>query len=146
MPSISKMMGFGLAPQVAGAVTGDISITLTATGSTQATALALSANHNLLTTVAAATGVVLPAVSSPPGLGVSNGDQITVYNNGANTVNVYPPLGSTIGLAAVSFSSRSTALAMPCPKWPSSRSPPSSSSQSRLIKMRLVLERVTITA
>ena len=101
MPSISKMMGFGLAPQVAGAVTGDVVINLTATGSTQATALALSANHNLLTTVAAATGVVLPAISSPPGLGVSNGDQITVYNNGANTVNVYPPLGSTIGLAAV---------------------------------------------
>ena len=101
MPSISKMMGFGLAPQVAGAVTGDVVNNVTATGTTQATALALSANHNLLTVVALNSGVMLPAISSPPGLGVSNGDQITVYNNGANPAAVYPPLGSTIGLAAV---------------------------------------------
>lgn len=100
MPSIAKMMGFGLAPQVAGAVTGDVVIGLVATGTIQSNALALSANHNLLATVAAATGVILPAVSTPPGLGVSAGDQITIYNNGANTVNVFPPVGSQIGIAA----------------------------------------------
>ena len=101
MPSLSKIMAFGISPLAAGAITGDLSTGLTALGTTQGTALALSANHNLVTTAAVGTGVVLPAITNPPGLGVTAGDEITIYNNGANTLNVFPPLGSTIGLAAV---------------------------------------------
>jgi hypothetical protein len=60
---------------------------LTATGSTQATALALAAQTNRITTVAAGTGVLLPA--SLPGL------EITIINHGANPLQVYPSLAAS---------------------------------------------------
>jgi hypothetical protein len=62
---------------------------LTASGSTQGTALAITASVNNVTTVATNTGVVLP-IPSP-------GDRISVVNNGANALNVYPASGGTIG-------------------------------------------------
>ena len=54
---------------------------LTATGSNQAGALALTAEYSRLTTVAASTGVLLPP--SAPGL------DVFVINSGANPVQVY---------------------------------------------------------
>lgn len=98
--SLAKMVGYGTPPQAAGAISGDVATGLTATGSTQATALALAANYNLFTTVAASTGCVLPAITPVPGLGVVAGDEMMVFNNGANALLVYPPLGSQIGTAA----------------------------------------------
>lgn len=66
---------------------------LTATGTTQGTALLLAADYNEVSTVAAGSGVVMPATSS--------GASITVWNRGANALKVYPPSGGAInGLSA----------------------------------------------
>lgn len=59
---------------------------LTATGSTQGTALRLTGQLNVVATVATGTGVMLPNLIGVP---------VYVYNRGANTLNVYPP-GSSI--------------------------------------------------
>lgn len=98
--SLSKIVAGGIAPQAALYISGDTAVGLTATGATQATGISLSANYNLFTTVAAATGCVLPAVLSPPSNGVVVGDEIHIFNNGANSLSVYPPLGSQIALGA----------------------------------------------
>jgi len=101
MPSVSKLVGMGAPAAGAGFMVGDVASGLTATGSTQGTALAITANFNQFTTVAASTGAVLPALSSSPQLGVTNGDSIEVFNAGANALAVYPPSGSSInGLSA----------------------------------------------
>lgn len=61
---------------------------LTATGTVQADALALTKELNFVTTAAAGTGVKLPTAIA--------GMQITVVNRGANTLNVYPETGAQI--------------------------------------------------
>jgi hypothetical protein len=62
--------------------------TISAAGATQGTATALTTDYNVVTTVAASTGVVLPT-----GLA---GRNIIIVNRGANTLNVYPAVGGTI--------------------------------------------------
>src|SRR5579884_2065111 len=66
---------------------------LTATGSTQGTALAIPAGQDLsiVTTTATGTGVVLPSA------GVSRSEEYVVANHGANALLVYPPSGGQIG-------------------------------------------------
>lgn len=65
---------------------------LTATGTNQATAYALTAKSNSFSTVAAGTGVILTG---------SVGDDQLVYNGGANPMTVYPASGAGInGLPA----------------------------------------------
>ncbi len=59
--------------------------TISAAGTTQATATAITAAFNNITTAAASSGVQLPQVA--PGIGVM------VFNSGANAVKVYPPTG-----------------------------------------------------
>ena len=67
---------------------GDVGAGLSAAGTTQATATALTNAINGLTTVGAASGVILFA----GGTGYTQ----SVYNGGANAVNVYPPTGAKI--------------------------------------------------
>lgn len=62
---------------------------LTATGTTQGTALALTQQNNEITTVASGTGVILPATSNA-------GRTTLVVNGGVNDLFVYPPIGATI--------------------------------------------------
>ena len=64
------------------AVNGSIATGLTAAGTTLATALALTADTNVLGTVASGSGVSLPSAEL--------GDSCEVYNGGANAVTVYP--------------------------------------------------------
>lgn len=78
----------GLGASTAQAIVGDVATGLTATGSTQATALALAAAINFVSTAAASTGVILPVGQA--------GDVVVVYNGGANSLTVYPPVGGTI--------------------------------------------------
>ena len=78
----------GLPAGVINSLNGTTATGLTATGSTQATALNLPAATNVFSTVAASTGAILN-----PG---SPGDVIDIYNGGANTLTVYPPVGGTI--------------------------------------------------
>jgi hypothetical protein len=64
---------------------------LTAAGTNQATGLALTHAINNVTSAAASTGVVLPAVSTA---GV--GAVVEVYNNGANPIKVYGAGSDTV--------------------------------------------------
>jgi hypothetical protein len=82
----------GLSAVNAQAIQGTVANGLTATGNSQATALALSADINYVTTVAASTGVILPPMNP--------GDSINIYNKGANTLAVYPPVGGAINSVA----------------------------------------------
>ena len=74
--------------QYAGFVAYGVSSALTAAGSTQGTALLLTRPINDVTTVAASTGVVLPAATA--------GMRIVIRNGGANSLNVYPASGGQI--------------------------------------------------
>jgi hypothetical protein len=65
---------------------------LTATGGSQNAALGLVQNFNEVTTVAAGTGVRLPSGATAS----VNGLEVTVWNAGANTLNVYPPTSAQI--------------------------------------------------
>lgn len=96
MATKSKLVAAGLWGGVADAVESDFQTGAVATGSTQATALALTADATLVATTAASTGVLLRA---------ERGSQ-TVYNGGANALAVYPPVGGTInnGAANAAFS------------------------------------------
>ncbi len=86
------LMAFGAPPFLAGAIVGDVADSLTATGSTQGTALALTANTNIVTTTAASTGVLLPVMQT--------GDMVEVVNLGANSLSVYPRTGGAIQTGA----------------------------------------------
>jgi hypothetical protein len=61
---------------------------ITAAGTTQGTATALTTDYNVVTTTASGTGVVLPAGTA--------GRCISVVNRGANTLNIYPAVGGQI--------------------------------------------------
>jgi len=68
------------------AVNGAVGTGLTAAGTTLGTALALSADTNVIGTAAASSGVSLPSAEI--------GDSVEVYNGGANAVTVYPDTAS----------------------------------------------------
>lgn len=87
-------VGSGLFASVARLFGGGSSVAtgLTAAGSTQATALALTNDVNIFGTVAASTGAILPNYDI--------GDDLVVVNGGANALNVYPPVGHQINSGA----------------------------------------------
>lgn len=84
----ARLSAAGFSAVQAQAVEGTVANTLTATGTTQATALALAADINRFTTVGANSGAILPAMNG--------GDRITVFNGGANALSLYPPVGGQI--------------------------------------------------
>lgn len=90
MSQIKKLTGAGFAPLQAVGVIGDedngTGAGITATGATQGTAYALGAVNSHFTTVAASTGALLPVASAP-------GEELRVFNYGANSLSVYPPVG-----------------------------------------------------
>ena len=67
------------------------SATVSAAGTTQSTATALTKSFNVITTAAASSGVVLPTITA-----TNVGFVIDIVNRGANPVNIYPALGSAI--------------------------------------------------
>lgn len=89
MPNqIAKLATAGISAVAAQAINGDAATGITAAGTTQATATPLPAANNFIGTAAASSGVILP-----PG---NLGDEIFVFNGGANTLAVYPPVGAAI--------------------------------------------------
>lgn len=73
----------------------DLVTSVTAAGTTQGTATALTFNDVTVSTVPAGSGVVLASS------GLAIGTPITVWNTAAETLNVYPPSGATLnGFAA----------------------------------------------
>jgi hypothetical protein len=94
MPQSRFMVASGISAQASQAGSAGLpSIGLTAAGSTQATAFTIGNDINQFTTVAAGTGAILPAGNA--------GDEITVWNGGANALLVYPPVGGQVGAGAV---------------------------------------------
>lgn len=74
------------------AETFSTSASVTAAGTNQGNATALTSDYSVITTVASGTGVILPVATV--------GRRIIVANKGANTVNIYPAIGGAIdGLA-----------------------------------------------
>ena len=65
---------------------------VSAAGTTQGTATALTVDYNVITTAAASSGVVLPTATA--------GRRIVIVNKGANTLSIYPATGGTIDALA----------------------------------------------
>lgn len=78
--------------RVAGLFRKSLASGLTATGLTQPGAYPLAENYSEFTTVAAGTGAILPS-NAPASI---TGLEMTVWNQGANVLNVYPPTGAQI--------------------------------------------------
>lgn len=94
MAFASRLLGSGTAPAAAINIVGDVATGLVATGTTQATALQLSAVRNLIATTASSTGVLIPADMNP-------GDECFIYNaTGQSTLTIYPQLGESINAIA----------------------------------------------
>ena len=84
-----KVMGAGVNALAVQAICMDAATGISAAGTTQATATALSNAVNFISTAAASSGVVLSSSATL-------GDSQLVYNGGANPVKVYPPSGAKI--------------------------------------------------
>lgn len=87
-----EIMGGGFSAVGADAIQGGANLTISAAGTTQGTATAITTSNNFITTAAASSGVILPSVQQ--------GDWLIIYNGGANAVLIYPPLGSKINQIA----------------------------------------------
>ena len=88
----SRVQGAGQSGGATTAICGDVASALPATGSSATDALQLSAVVSRVSSAAASTGVKLPAPEA--------GAMMVVRNDGANTITVYPPTGSTINGSA----------------------------------------------
>jgi hypothetical protein len=101
MTTQANLMGLGASAPLAAAIIGASSpaTALTATGNSQGTALLLTTDFNVVTTTAASTGVILPAIAN-------FGDEVFIANLGANTLAVFPSTGGKInnGTANASIS------------------------------------------
>ena len=75
-----------------GFVSFGVTTAITAAGSTQGTATALTRPINVVSTVSASTGVILPTVPA--------GARIIIMNTSGTALNVYPPSGALINSAA----------------------------------------------
>jgi len=89
----SRLLGSGVAPLAAVNICGDVTDTITAAGTTNADATAISAAINRVTTTALNTGVRL--------LVPETGAQMVVINSGANALLVYPGTGAAINALTV---------------------------------------------
>ena len=89
MALASKVFGAGANGLLVQALCMDVLTGITATGANQATAYPIANAYTMFNTVALNTGAILPTTSVP-------GDILWVYNMGAQTLNVYPPVGAQI--------------------------------------------------
>lgn len=85
----AALLGTGHPAAQANALCGAGSTGLTATGTSNADALVVSSHLNAFSTVASSTGAILSTVFTP-------GDEIYIYNGGANTLTIYPPVTSPL--------------------------------------------------
>ena len=101
MPIPSRVLASGNSGLATTSICGDGATGLTATGSTAADALQLSAVYNEVLNVSASTGVKLPPTEA--------GASILVYNRSGTTLTVYPfSTASTINNGAASLSVTTT--------------------------------------
>lgn len=88
MATAQDIMKGGFSAGAAKAINGQVSATVSAAGTTQSDATALTASVNVITTAAASSGVRLSNTEI--------GDQYEILNLGANEVKVYPPTSGQI--------------------------------------------------
>lgn len=89
-----ELVSSGLSPLAAFSISGSRSLTITAAGSTQATATAMTSAINVVTTCTeAASGVLLPINDIA--------DSIIVCNATSANLRVYPPIGGTMSGSTV---------------------------------------------
>ena len=81
-----QVMGAGFSQGQAIAINGSMNASVSAAGTTQATATAIGAANFMVTTAAAGSGVILP--QGQPG------DEIDGFNGTSNSFYVYPPTGA----------------------------------------------------
>ena len=84
-----KVFGSGIPGLSVQALCQDVATGITAAGTVQGDATALTSHVNVVSTVAANTGVILYSTAVPV-------DSQVIFNGGANPLNVYPPSGSKI--------------------------------------------------
>lgn len=75
-------------PTAQAALPATIATGVTATGTNQATALALSRQWSVVSTVAGGTGVII--------FNTQTGTETRIWNDGANSLSVYPPVGGQV--------------------------------------------------
>lgn len=85
MAFVTRIMAAGIPALAANAICGDQSSALTAVGTTKATALQLSNQCNYVSICSSGKGVALPPMNQ--------GDDVEVYNNGANNLLIYTTVG-----------------------------------------------------
>lgn len=85
MAFVNRIMGSGISALAANNICGDQSGSLTATGTNKATALQLTNQANYVAICSSGKGVSLPPMNA--------GDDVEVYNNGANSLLVYTTIG-----------------------------------------------------
>ncbi len=88
MTAAFDAMKGGLSAGTARAINGQVNSAISAAGTTQGTATALTASDNVVTTAAASSGVILPNSEI--------GDEYNILNLGANAVTVYPPTSGQV--------------------------------------------------
>lgn len=88
---LGAQLNANLGSAAALAVLGSLASSLSAAGTTQATATLLGSANNVVTAVGAGAGVRLPGTPT-----VSANDRLHVANHGANTLAVYPPTGGKL--------------------------------------------------
>lgn len=108
MTTKAELMALGMAHGLANESGFDTANTaLTATGTNQATALVLTSNFSLFTTVSSSTGAVLPQARSQAPFAIYNGggSALTVYPNGTETINATTSVSVPNGKSGVFFAS-----------------------------------------
>lgn len=78
-----KVFGAGVHGLAVQAICQDAATSISAAGTTQGTATALTSADNEVTSVGVGSGVILPSAATA-------GDTVTVFNAGTNTLKVYP--------------------------------------------------------
>lgn len=85
-----SMLAVGMSAPLTRGVLGEVADSLTAAGTTQATAYPMQRmTSQWFSTVAAGAGAIIPT-------GMAAGEGLRVYNAGANSLTVYPPVGGEI--------------------------------------------------
>ncbi len=97
MATINELVSTALPKEVAHVFAFDMDYNLTAAGTGQSDAYAITKVLNIVGTTAASTGVRLPATRNGDGL---SRVMVVIKNNGANTLSIYPATGESINAGA----------------------------------------------
>ena len=102
MALAEKIMGGGLSAGQAQAICGDYAA-IAAAGTTQGTGTVINVGNSMIIGADGTKGVTLVATASP-------GESITIFNNSASTLKVYPPVGAAIAVAGTGIGTANTAF------------------------------------